>query len=384
MIMPAPINIGFIGGGPRAESLFATTIMNKRFENEFVPACMMDTSEQATKNWQYKVDATYTSLDKLLKHEALDAVLILTPPSTHAGIAKRCLETGLDTWSEVPMATKLDDLFPILDAERGNKGKKGKFAFGENACWYLPIQFAAKLVDDKKMGDLFYTEGEYHHSVEHYMIFENYSGGKALDPEFTKDVHPTWRATLPPVIYGHAAGMALYVINRQDPKDRPVQVCGFGNMKMLTKFNNQNFQIAMLQTKNGVICKFGSGFVLPNNEVRHAMFWATKCYFDATISGQSKYYLHLVPEDKARYPDRHNVKGKEITEQDMIAGGATSAEGGHGGGDTLMMAAWLASLRGKKPYDIGGVKGAEMTAAGLVALESITQRKMMEFPDFTK
>jgi hypothetical protein len=382
--MPEPVNIGFIGGGPRADSIFNTLVMNKRFADKVVPVAMMDTSEEVTRNWRYKVEGTYTSLDKFLAHEALDAVLIITPPSTHAGIATRCLEAGMNTWCEVPMATKLDDIFPILDAERANKGKNGKYAFGENACWYLPIQFAAKLVDDKKMGDLFYTEGEYHHSVEHYMTLENYEGKKAIDPEFAPAVHPTWRASLPPVTYGHAAGMALYVINRQDPKDRPVQVCGFGNMKMLKRFNNQNFQIAMLQTKNDVICKFGSGFVLPNEEVRHALFWASKCYFNATLSGKAEYYLHLVPEGMEKFPDRHKAGGKKITEQEMMAGGAASAEGGHGGGDTLMMADWLASLQGAKPYDIGGFKAAEMSGVGLVAAEAIKQKKMLDVPDFTR
>jgi hypothetical protein len=383
-MMPEPINIGFIGGGPRAESLFTTTIMNKRLQDQFVPAAMMDTNEEVAKNWQLKVDKTYTSLDEFLKHDPLDAVLIISPPATHAAIATRCLEAGLDTWCEVPMATKMDDLYTILDAERGNKGKRGKYAFGENSCWYLPIQYAANLVSEGKMGDLFYTEGEYHHSVEHYMIFENYSDGKAIDPEFAEDVHPTWRATLPPIIYGHAAGMALYVINRQDPTDRPVQVCGFGNRKMLKRFDNDNFQIAMLKTRNDVICKFGSGFVLPNNEIRHALFWASRCYFDATISGAARYYLHLVPEDQAAFPDRHKVQGKEITEQDMIDTGARSAEGGHGGGDTLMFVDWLASLKGEKQYEIGGVKGAEMSGAGLMARESIEQGKMLDFPDFTQ
>ncbi|MEX2755936.1 MAG: Gfo/Idh/MocA family protein [Candidatus Sigynarchaeota archaeon] len=382
--MPEPVNVGFIGGGPRAESIFNTLIMNKRFEDQVVPVAMMDTSEAVVNNWRYKVESTYTSLDKFLAHEGLDAVAVITPPSTHAAIARRCLEAGIDTWCEVPMATKLDDVYPILDAERANKGKRGKYAFGENACWYLPIQFAAKLVDDGKMGDLFYTEGEYHHSVEHYMIEENYTQKKAIDPEFATDVHPTWRATLPPVVYGHAAGMALYVINRQDPKDRPVQVCGFGNMKMLKRFNNHNFQIAMFQTKNDVICKFGSGFVLPNEEVRHALFWASKCYFNATMSGTPEYYLHLVPEGMAKYPDRHKAGGRKITEQDMVAAGAKVAAGGHGGGDTLMMEAWLASLRGEKPYDIGGVKAAEMSGVGLVAAEAIKQRKVLDIPDFTK
>jgi hypothetical protein len=132
-----------------------------------------------------------------------------------------------------------------------------------------------------------------------------------------------------------------------------------------------------------VICKFGSGFVLPNNEVRHALYWASKCYFNATISGNVEYYLHLVPEDRAYFPERHKVKGKAITEADMIAEGARAAEsGGHGGSDTLMMEDWVNSMLGNKPYDIGAVKAAEMSGVGLLAAEAIKEHRMLEVPDF--
>jgi hypothetical protein len=382
--MVEPLNLGFIGGGPRADDIFNTLVMNRQFEGLINPVGVMDPDLETLKNWKFRVENAFTELDDLLKVESLDAVLILSPPATHAAIAKQCLEAGIDTWCEVPMATTLDDIYPILDADRANKGKKGHYAFGENSCWYLPVQFAAKLVDDGRMGDIFYTEGEYHHSVEHYMIQENFSGNQALDPELTDDVHPTWRATMPPVTYGHAAGMALYVINRQDPSDRPVQVCGFGNMKMQKKFNTDNFQIAMLQTKNDVICKFGNGFVLPNGEVRHALYWASKCYFNATISGNVEYYLHLVPEDQAYFPARHKVEGRAITEADMITEGAPVAASGHGGGDTLMMVDWVNSLLGEKPYDIGGVKAAEMSGVGLIAAQAIKEHRMIEVPDFNQ
>ncbi|MEX2681875.1 MAG: hypothetical protein Q6373_009750, partial [Candidatus Sigynarchaeota archaeon] len=50
--MPEPVNVGFIGGGPRAESIFNTLIMNKRFEDQVVPVAMMDTSEAVVNNWR--------------------------------------------------------------------------------------------------------------------------------------------------------------------------------------------------------------------------------------------------------------------------------------------------------------------------------------------
>ncbi len=379
--MTEPVKIGFIGGGPRSNSIFNTIVMNRRFEDAFEPVTIVDTNPKVIEDWQFKVDHACTSLDEFLKQD-IDAALIISPPSTHASIARKCLEAGIHAWSEVPMGLTMEEIFSIIDAERGNKGNSGKYALGENTCWYLGIQFASLLAEGGTMGDLFYLEGEYHHSVEHYMIEENFTGGKALDPELHLDTKPTWRATLPPIIYGHTAGPALYVLNKQDPNDRPVAVDGFGNMKMQKRFGNDNFQMAMFQTANDVICKFGSGFVLPNNEVRHFTFWASRCYLDIMESSRREYFLHLVPEDKARFPSRHQVEGHALSEDEIKKMGARHAEGGHGGGDTLMFEDWLASLRGNRPYDMNAIKGAEMTAVGVLGLKAIRDKRRIEIPDF--
>jgi len=45
---------------------------------------------------------TFADLDGLLKLD-VDAVMIATWPSTHAEIAERCLERGLDVFVEKPM-----------------------------------------------------------------------------------------------------------------------------------------------------------------------------------------------------------------------------------------------------------------------------------------
>nr|MDO8117461.1 Gfo/Idh/MocA family oxidoreductase [Candidatus Sigynarchaeota archaeon] len=368
--MVEPIKIGFIGGGPRSNSIFNTIVMNRQFENAFEPVAIVDPKPNVTDEWRFKVEHPCTSLDDFLNQD-IDAALIISPPATHASIARKCLDAGLHTWSEVPMGLTMDEVFSIIDAEKANKGSTGKYALGENTCWYLGIQLAAKLAREGSMGNLFYMEGEYHHSVEHYMIEENFTGGKAFDPEFHPDTKPTWRATLPPIIYGHTAGPALYVLNKQDKNDRPVCVDGFGNMKMQKRFNNHNFQIAMFQTANDVICKFGSGFVLPNNEVRHFLFWASKCYYDIIESSRKEYFLHLVPEDQARFPQRHQVGGRAISEDEIKAMGVRHAEGGHGGGDPLMFEDWLSSLRCKHQYEMNAIKGAEMTAVGILGLEAI-------------
>ncbi|MHA1697730.1 MAG: Gfo/Idh/MocA family protein [Promethearchaeota archaeon] len=380
-----PIKLGFVGGGPRSSGIYGTLIFNKSFENKIEPVALLDNNPAVLKEWSYKVDNVYQDLDQFLKNEDLDAVLIITPPATHAKFAVKCLELGLDTWSEVPMGLSINELFLIRDATRSNKGNSGRYALGENACWYLGIQFARKLAIEGKMGDLFYVEGEYHHSVEHYMIMENFKDGMALDPETNPETTPTWRATLPPIVYGHSAGPALYVVYAQDEKDRPVEVSAYGNMKMQTRFKTHNFQIGLFKTKNEVIGKFGSGFVLPNREIRHHLFWATKCYYKITLSEYNQYYLYLVPEDKKHYPERHSIKGRFLSENDIRDLGTRHAKiGGHGGSDALMFEDWLSSLYNKKKYPLDEIKGAEITAVGIIGNQSIIECKSLEIPDFNQ
>lgn len=381
--MAGPIRLGFVGGGPRSNSIFSTLVMNKAFEDMVEPVAMLDTSEGVAKDWRYKVETTCTSLDAFLKLD-LDAALVLSPPATHPVIARRCLEAGIDTWSEVPMALAMDDVLALRDADHANKGTRGRYALGENASWYPGIQLGVLLASQGRMGDMFYMEGEYHHSVEHYMIEENFSRGMAVDPELHPAVTPTWRATLAPILYGHAVGPALAVLWAQDPGDRPVEVHGYGNMKMQRRFNTDNFQIAMLKTAKDVICKFGSGFVLPDQEIRHHLFWSSRAHLEIAEGSRDDCFLHLVPEDQAAFPHRHHVQARHLTRDDMIAMGARHATGGHGGGDFLMMEDWIGSLRGAGTYPLGIVKACEMTAPAILALDSIASGKVVEIPRFDK
>lgn len=380
--MSEPIHIGFIGGGSRSRSIFNTLVMNRAFEDAFLPVALADTNPATLKDWGYLVDNCHDTLDDLLKEDELDAVVVVTPPATHASIAAKCLDAGLHVWSEVPMGLTIDGLWSIIDAERSNKGNNGKYAFGENYCWFIGNQFAAKLVEDDVMGEIFYMEGVYHHSVEHYMIAENFIENKEIDPETAPEVTPTWRATLPPITYGHAGGPCLYVLNKQ-LRDKPVEVAAFGNMKMQKRFNNDNFQIGLFKTKHGVICKFGSGFVLPNHGIIQHVYWGTRCVYEAPNSYFGDHYLYVVPKDQAHFPARHQQEGIYLNEHDLVKRGVRRAEGGHGGADSLMFQDWLASLRREKPYDIDAVKGAEMTAIGILGQEAIKQGRLLEMPDFS-
>ncbi|TFG02459.1 MAG: Gfo/Idh/MocA family oxidoreductase [Promethearchaeota archaeon] len=59
---------------------------------------------------EYENINTYSDIDDLLKNEDLDAVSVVTPPKQIPIITKKCVEAGIDTLMEKPMALDLADL----------------------------------------------------------------------------------------------------------------------------------------------------------------------------------------------------------------------------------------------------------------------------------
>lgn len=65
----------------------------------------------------------YSSYEKLIEKEEIDAVLIATPTFTHKKIACFCAENGLDIFLEKPMALTLDECDNIINSVETNNVK---------------------------------------------------------------------------------------------------------------------------------------------------------------------------------------------------------------------------------------------------------------------
>jgi hypothetical protein len=385
-MMTDPLKIGFLGAGPRARGLYNNIFSGPEYEDLVVPAAVFDINANAVNNWRFIVDQTTTELDTFLKFD-LDAIIIGTPPHTHAGLSKRCLQAGIDVWSEVPMGLSMDEIWGIIDAEKANKGVRGHFCYGENYCYMLQPQFMAMQNQKGEIGDIYYSEGEYSHSVEHYMIEENFIHNKEIDPELISKVTPTWRADFTPIKYGHALGPCLYVLNRNPNQiiERPIEVSGMGNMKMQKRFNTDNFQIATVKTDQDTIIKFVIAFVLGSHGRIFYSWWGSRGLFmGGSYQSEGNHYYYHVPPENGSYPLRHQGKPEILTDQTLMDLGTPHAAGGHGGGDVIMFQRWIENLIQHKRQDIDVFRGAEMTAPGIIAADAIKEKKTLEIPKFDK
>ena len=82
----------------------------------------------------------YTSYEKLIESEKIDAVIIATPTFTHKDVACYCAEKGLDLFIEKPMALSIEQCDEIINAAE----KNGVKLFVGHVLRFWPSYFHVK------------------------------------------------------------------------------------------------------------------------------------------------------------------------------------------------------------------------------------------------
>jgi predicted dehydrogenase len=90
-------------------------------ECELVVAC--DTNQKVCEllSQDPKISEVTDNWEAVLRRENIDAVVVATPPSTHAEIAIKALESGKDVFVEKPIALKLEDAYKMVEIAEKHK-----------------------------------------------------------------------------------------------------------------------------------------------------------------------------------------------------------------------------------------------------------------------
>ncbi len=91
----------------------------RNFHNLSKLIAICDTNEERVNlsAEEYENVNTYTSVDDLIKNEDIEAVSVVTPPKQIPLIAKKCVEAGIDTLMEKPMALNIEELIELKKYE---------------------------------------------------------------------------------------------------------------------------------------------------------------------------------------------------------------------------------------------------------------------------
>ena len=96
---------------------------------------------------------TTSTLEELLADETLDGVLLATPVSTHAELARRVLAAGKHCFVEKPLATSTADAQSLIDAAAASDRV---LMVGHLLEYHPGVRALAQLIEDGELGEIHY------------------------------------------------------------------------------------------------------------------------------------------------------------------------------------------------------------------------------------
>ena len=183
---------------------------------------------------KYGLSTYYLDYNDMLRAGGFDCVVICTPDQVHRRQAVAALEAGYHVLCEKPLAMTMEDCRAIVDAAK--KSDK-KFMVGQ-VCRKTPAFILAKqLVDEGRIGELFFVESEYAHN---YDIIEDIDGWRR-DPVNLRY----------PLVGGgcHAVDLLRWIAGD------PTEVFAYANHKALPHWPVDDCTVAIFKYPNDVIGK---------------------------------------------------------------------------------------------------------------------------------
>lgn len=178
------------------------------------------------------LDKYYTDYYEMLREGGFDCIVLCTPDQIHREQCVAALEAGYHVLCEKPLALTMEDCRAI---DAAAKAAKGKFMVGQ-ICRKTPGFIRAKeLIDEGRIGEIFFIESEYAHDYAHI-------------------VSP-WRwdtVNLRPAITGggcHAVDLIRWLAGD------PIEVMAYSNHKCLLDKPCDDATISILKFENNVMGK---------------------------------------------------------------------------------------------------------------------------------
>lgn len=118
-------------------------------------ACDLDETKVKSICRQYPGVVGATDYDELLRDPDLNAVVLATPVRTHAPLARRALDAGLNVLVEKPLATSFDDAAGLIQTAED----KGLLVMAGHTFLHSPaVQAVASLIERGEVGKPLYVQ----------------------------------------------------------------------------------------------------------------------------------------------------------------------------------------------------------------------------------
>ncbi len=287
--------------------------------------------------------AFYERFDDFIQHD-MDAVVLANYANEHAPFAIRCLDRGLNVYSEVLPCQTLAEAVALIEAvERSGK----IYAYGENYCYMPAPAEMRRLYRAGRIGEFEYGEGEYIHDCE------------SIWPSITYGERDHWRNNMFANYYcTHSIGPLIHITGL-----RPVRVVGFESLKTERRLNLGSkaglFGMELITLENGGIVKSIHG------GLRKGSIWYSVYGDKGTMESARE-----ITRNKDIRTIFVNAEGGIETYEVVNADSAKSF--GHGGSDYYCMDNFVRKVLGDPEADtISVYEAMDMFLPGLLAYRSV-------------
>lgn len=248
--------------------------------------CVCDNvEEKAKKRAEERGVPYFLDYNEMLKVGGFDAVIICTPDQIHREQVVSALDMGYHVLCEKPLALTMEDCRLIVEASHR---AKGKFMVGQ-VCRMTPGFIKAKeLIDEGRIGEIFFIESEYAHDYSH--------------------INSPWR--LDPVNLRHGiTGGGCHAVDliRWIAGD-PSEVMAYSNHMVLKDWPVDDCTIAIMKFPSGAVGKVYCSIGCKRNYTMRTVIYGTK----GTIICDNR-----TPEIQL-YNPKVNEEGRQYWEPDLF------------------------------------------------------------------
>lgn len=278
---------------------------------------------------------------KDLMNIGLDGVTVAIPDQLHRQVSVEFLEAGISVLCEKPLALNREDICAICKAE---KESSARFMVGQ-ICRFTPGFIKAKeLIDEGKIGEIFFLESEYAHDYAKIVSDQQ-----------------VWRAD--PARHGVIGGGCHAVDLMRWIAGDPQEITAYGTHKMLPTVPYDDTTIAIMKFPNNVIGKVFVSTGCKRDYTMRTLIYGTK---GTIICDNTSDHLTLFTVDE------EDVVNKEPT----IVPVEVNNHNAHG-----EMAAFVDAIVNNKPILTNANEGARSAQACISIVESCVQGKTV-YPDY--
>ncbi|NLX04319.1 MAG: Gfo/Idh/MocA family oxidoreductase [Phycisphaerae bacterium] len=299
----------------------------------------------------------FTDYDGFLD-AGMDAVMIATPIPMHTEHTVKALQSGRHVLCEQTMAYTVEECREVVDAVK----KSGmKYMMAENYTYFDYVIQWKRMIDEGKLGKIYYAEGEYIHEIIQLL----------RDPDTGQY---RWRHERPPIWYcAHTLGPLLTLMD-----DRVVAACG-----LTTGFNKcpdyadhpgfLDIEIGLFKTQKGAIVKILRSQVAARRHMVWYCLYGTHGHLEnSRIPKEKEGPGHSLFIDD---PQTHTIaKGDEpIFYVNDKTAPPEAQKGGHGTSEYHLIREFINAIKEDRNPQIDVIRSCDFTLPGIVAHESAMQ-----------